>query len=53
MKEKKIFLIKVKNGTPNDQFGIFSDSKKLFKAIGFRAKIPLKKGIEKFINSIR
>ena len=50
---KKKFLIKVKNGTPNDQFGIFSDSKKLFKAINFKAKISLKKGIEKYINSIR
>ncbi len=50
---KKKFLITVKNGTPNDQFGIFSDSKKLFKAISFKARISLKKGIVKYINSIR
>lgn len=50
---KKKFLTKVKNGTPNDQFGIFSNSKKLFNAINFRAKISLEKGIEKYIDSIR
>ena len=50
---KKKFSIKVKNGTPYDQFGIFSNSKKLFKAINFRARIPLEKGIRKYINSIR
>ena len=50
---KKKFSIKVKNGTPYDQFGIFSNSKKLFKAINFRARIPLEKGIRKYIDSIR
>ena len=46
--KNKNFLIKVKNRKPNDQFGIFSNSKKLFKAINFRPKISL----EKYIDSI-
>ena len=45
--ERKKIFNQSEKWTPNDQFGIFSDSKKLFKAIGFRAKISLKKGIEK------
>ena len=31
----------------------FSNSKKLFKATNFKAKISLEKGIEKYMNSIK
>ena len=52
-KIKKNFSIKKVNGTPFDQFGIFSNSEKLFKATNFKAKISLEKGIEKYIGSIK
>jgi UDP-glucose 4-epimerase len=51
-KSKKKFSIKVKANTPFDQFGIYSNSNKLFKTIKFKAKIALENGLDKYISSI-
>lgn len=52
-KIKKKFSVKVKGGTPFDQFGIYSNSKKISKAINFKPKISLEEGINKYLSSLK
>lgn len=52
-KTKKKFKVIVKSNTPYDQFGIYSDSSKLFKAIKFKSKVSLSDGLDKFLISIK
>lgn len=48
----KKFSVKIAKNTPFDQFGIYSDSNKLFKAINYKAKISLQDGLNKYLSSI-
>lgn len=50
---KKKFSVKIKGSTPFDQFGIYSNSTRLFKAIKYKAKIPLEDGIRRYLSSLK
>ncbi len=56
MLRKKIdlkFKLKIVSGTPYDQFGIVSNSKKIFKAVNYKPKINLSEGLNKFLKSLK
>jgi len=52
-KSRKKFKVFVKTNTPFDQYGIYSSSDKLFKAIKYRPKTSLSEGLDKFLLSIK
>jgi UDP-glucose 4-epimerase len=51
-KIKKKFKVKYISGTPLDQFGIYSDSNKIFKAVNYSPTIDLDRGLDFFIESL-
>jgi UDP-glucose 4-epimerase len=51
-KIKKNFKVKYINNTPSDQFGIYSNNKKIKKILKYKFKYNLKKGLDLFIKSV-
>jgi len=51
-KIKNKFAVKYINKTPLDQFGIYSKSNKIFKAVNYKPIIDLDKGLNLFIKSL-
>ena len=50
-KIKKKFKVKIKPNTPYDQFGIYSDNRKLITTIKYKPKYSLSEGLDKFLIS--